>query len=60
MWGDTRPTHLYCADTRRDLACPYCPTHAARAFTVRAPTGSLAACNPAAPQVRKHSLGRAA
>lgn len=53
LWGSERPTHRYCGEPRRDVACPYCPSHAARAFSVHAPTGSLAAWNPAERQVRK-------
>jgi hypothetical protein len=50
LWGDGRPTHLYCGDARRDVACPYCPTHAARAFAGRVPSGALAAGEVGQPQ----------
>jgi hypothetical protein len=53
MWGNERPTHRYCGEARRDALCSYCPTHAARAFSVRAPTGALAAWNPQEPKFRR-------
>lgn len=37
LWGDERPTQRFCNAARRDLACPYCPTHAARAFATEKP-----------------------
>lgn len=32
LWGNERPTQRFCGEARRDVGCPYCPTHAARAF----------------------------
>lgn len=33
LWGNERPTQRFCGAARRDMLCPYCPAHAARAFT---------------------------
>lgn len=33
LWGDERPTQRFCTEPRRDPLCPYCPAHAAIAFT---------------------------